>query len=251
MTFAFLVSLLGCAFVIRISHKMIDAKFFRRNEMTKIGTAYFASVFALAMLLSISRMQSAMALWMCVFVPMFAWIIAIEALIAHRAHKFRAQMPSILAILLLKMKSGRAFRQALSETIDECDENLRPLMSEVASVVAFSQQTSARSRDQYIAMIIDEFESIDRQPHAAARRLGSFRDKLRIEEDFRRRSGQVLARVRAQSLVMTGLYLAVLVFMIAKFGWKSNAHIICFSIASFAIGATWLWLGGRRRAWKV
>ncbi|MES2963436.1 MAG: hypothetical protein V4760_06065 [Bdellovibrionota bacterium] len=105
--------------------------------------------------------------------------------------------------------------------------------------------------DPFVREFVDELALIDRHPHLAVRRLETFRDKIEIEESFRRRSGQVLARIRAQSSVMTGLYLAVSAFMIAKFGWSANAKLFAIATTSFGIGAIWLWCGGRNLKWKV
>jgi hypothetical protein len=120
--------------------------------------------------------------------------------------------------------------------------------------VAFSQQEKSQRKDQndpFMRELIEEFRLIDQQPHASLRRLTVLREKIRVEDDFRRRSGQVLARLRAQSLVMCVLYACVFAFMCWHFGFRDNARALSFSAMFFLCGSAWMWAGGRRLTWKV
>ncbi len=247
MLFAFLIPLLGFAFAFRTSRRLIDRDLFTRNEMTKIGTLYFSSSIALIIALPRTRF----ALWFAIFFPLTLTALAVFVLLKRRARLFQSVFRESLSIILLKMKSGRSFRQSLSEVTAETQPRWRAKLSEIASVVVFSQQNTRMIADPFVAEIVQELSLIDRQPHAAARRLRVYRDKLRTEEDVRRKSGQILSRLRAQSLVMLGLYLAITVFMINKFGWVANRSLICASMFLFAIGSVWMFMGGRKTRWKV
>ena len=248
MMFVFLLSLFGFAIAIRIIDRLITRSLFDRNEMTKIGTAYFSMVF-IAMIALPHRRSSA---WIAVFAPLAMTGVALLALVRRRSRDFRSRMREALAIIALKMKSGRSFRQSLAETVIELEPRMRAKLSEIANVVVFSQQrASMRAEDAFVDDIIDELTQIDRNPHAASRRLAILREKLRAEDDFRRRSGQVLARIHAQSLLMTGLYLALLVFMTWKFGVRDNLKSLSISLALFIAGGVWVHWGGKRLRWKV
>lgn len=246
MMFAFLISIFGFVSAHRTFTHFVDRKLFDRAIMTKIGTTYFACVIALTAFAPVSLLS----LWCALFFPLAIAGVALSACVSRRARNFQNDVLSVLSILILKMKSGRAFRQALLESTSECEPRLRAKLSEIASVVAFSSQEFSQN-DPFVRELIEEFRVVDRQPHASLRRLMVFREKIRVEDDFRRRSGHVLARIRAQSLVMCGLYLAVFVFMVVKFGWRPNARVLLFSLLSFSIGAVWIWIGGRRLRWKV
>jgi hypothetical protein len=245
--YIFIMSIFGFAFAIRISDHFIAREFFNQHVMTKIGTTYFVCVFALSMILPHSRVM----MWFAIFAPLSVLAFALSASVSRRATNFKRDTLSTLSIVLLKMKSGRSFRQSLLETTSECTPHLRAKLTEITNVVAFSQQGTRAIRDPFVRELVDEFILIDQQPHASTRRLTVLRDKLRIEDEFRRRSGQVLARLRAQSLVMCGLYLAVLCFMIWKFGWRPNIRAMTAATALFSFGVAWMWIGGRRLKWKV
>ncbi|RYZ75511.1 MAG: hypothetical protein EOP05_07645 [Proteobacteria bacterium] len=245
--FTFVVSIFGFAFAIRISDHFIERNLFDRSAMTKIGTAYLACVIALSSFLPHSRTS----LWLALFTPLLIFAFSLSSSVSRRSLNFKRDVLSALSVVILKMKSGRSFRQSLLETTSECSPHLRAKLTEIINVVAFSQQNKLVSRDVFVRELVDEFMLIDQQPHASMRRLNVLRDKLRIEEDFRRRSGQVLSRLRAQSLVMCGLYLAVFMFMIWKFGWQRNVQALTISMLLFSIGVMWMWIGGRRLKWKV
>lgn len=254
MLFALLVLILGLEFVIRMARSISERRFFEEKEMTKIGTGYFVAVFVLLTVLP----HGYLSLWVAVFSPHLVIAIGLFSLVKRRSAKFRIALVESLSLVSLKMKTGRSFRQALTEVISECDPKMRSKFSEIGSAVVFSQQNmpadaSIRSfkKDLFVANFVSELVLVDREPHAAIRRLAVFREKIRIEDDFRRKSGQVLARIRAQSVVMTALYVALGSFMAWKFGWHSYLRLYASSVVCFFMGFTWMWLGGRSHKWKV
>jgi len=268
MLFTLIISIFGFAVGIRISESLVGQNLFNQLEMTKIGTAYFALVIFLTLLLPKSHLSA----WFAIFAPLLLMIVFISLLVKNRSHAFRVALSESLTLIALKMKAGRSFRQSFSEVAAESNPILRAKLSEIGSLVVFSQQNrdearsdSTKSSDQvlksigvadvkvnnFVLEVIEELKRIDRQPHAASRRLNVFRDRLRIEDDFRRRSGQVLARIRAQSMIMTGIYVAMAIFIASKFGWRSNIRIFMVSTILFALGSLWIWRGGRNIKWKV
>lgn len=242
-----IVTTLGFMFGSRIAHQFIARDLFDRVLMTKIGTTYLVCVIALAIVLP----RSHTSMWCAIFAPLAVLALALLASVSRRSRNFKRDVLAALSSVALKMKSGRSFRQSLSETTNELEPHLRAKFTEIMSVVAFSQQSASTIRDPFVHHLIEEFVIIDRNPHSSMRRLGVLREKLRIEEEFRRRSGQVLARLRAQSLVMCGLYLAIFAFMVWKFGWHANVRALMTSLILFGIGVAWMWIGGRTLQWKV
>lgn len=243
----FIVTILGCVFGSRIAHHFISRDLFDRTLMTKIGTTYLVCVIALSTFLPRTHLM----MWLAIFSPLMILALALLSSVSRRSNHFKRDVLSVLSSIVLKMKSGRSFRQSLLETTQELDPHLRAKFTEIMNVVAFSQQSASMIRDPFVHQLIEEFVLIDQNPHASMRRLSVLRERIRIEEDFRRRSGQVLARQRAQSLIMCGLYLAIFVFMVWKFGWHANVSALTASLIFFSVGVAWMWMGGRRMQWKV
>jgi hypothetical protein len=245
--FKFLVSILAFAIAIRVFRKFVDANFYSNDEMTKIGTVYLALVFTFLYFLP----RSNLALWFSLLTPLLLAAGAAFARVHARARIFRESFCETLSVLAMKMKSGRSFRHALGEVCIESDSKVRAKLSEITNAVVFSQQLKRSHRNPFIDEVVEELSRIDQNPHSSLKRLAVFRQKLRIEEDFRRRSGQVLARTRAQSVVMSILYVAMFIFMTIQFGWGSNAPTLLLSALLFTIGTFWIYFGGRKIRWKV
>jgi Flp pilus assembly protein TadB len=246
MTFAFFVSLLGFMIALRIFSHLRKSNLLSKDELTKIGTIYFIAVMSAISISSRLRIL----LWCAIFAPQALLIIMVKVRLHVRARQFRERFRETLTVVFLKMKAGRSFRQSLDEAIGESDSLMREKLAEIRSVVVFSQQSRGVS-DPFVAEVIDEFSRVDRNPHAAIKRLSIFRSKLRIEDDFRHKSGQVLSQIRAQSFIMSGLYLAVAIFVINRFGWSANRVAIVASVCLFTTGLLVIWFGGRRLRWKV
>jgi hypothetical protein len=247
MLFTFLFSLFGFVFVIRTARELIRQTLFSRTEVTKIGIACFVVISVLQIFIS----RHHLSIFFSVLAPIFFLGILLFSLVKRRNLAFREELRDALTITLMKMRTGRSFRQSFSEVVTESRPSIRVKLSEIASVVAFSQQNKAISGDYFVSELVEELIRIDRNPHTAMKRLSVLRTKLKMEDDFRRRSGQVLARIRAQSYVMVGLYFAVAVFVIGKFGWRSNERVVLVSALVFALGQFWIWRGGRKMKWKV
>jgi hypothetical protein len=247
MLFSLLVSLLGSLFVIRMFSAAVERNHFAMDGLTKIGTLYFASVGMLLILLPRSHFWT----WTSVFLPALIIRISLQWLVRRREREFRESIGEVLSLVALKMKIGRSFRQAFSEVASENSSALRVKLGEIFSSVVFSQQGGQRTGAVFISDLIDELKRIDQQPHSAARRLAVLREKLRTESEFRRKSGQVVSRIRAQSAIMTALYLAIASFIGWKFGFRANAKLFALSSFLFFAGALWIWRGGRRLKWKV
>lgn len=239
--------MINFAFGLRIATSMIDQNLVSKSEMTKIGTLYFVSVSLVILFLP----HSLFVLIAASFTSLCLLITALISLVHFRAKTFRDQFIGVLSLILLKMKSGKAFRQSLLETVEESAPTTRLKLAEIVNVVSFSQQNKTRVFDFFLAEVIDELNQVDQTPHSAIQRLTVFRDRLQIENDFRHKSGQAMAQSRAQSLIMSILYVILLSFVIRQFGFRGNERTIVYSGTLFVIGSIWIWSGGKGFKWKV
>ncbi len=252
MYFSFVIVLSGMLFAVRIATDVIDRyNLLTRSLMTKIGTTYSVQLIAISLILP----HRYVILWTFAFGPQLIFVAVMWALRLFRAHRFRKQFAESLSLLILKMRSGKAFRQAFAEIIQETDKVTEAMvkvrLGEIRDLVVFSQQQNRAPSSEFIQEIVTEFRIADREAHAALRRMQTFRARIRCEDDFRRKSGQILRQIRAQSLLLAGLYFAVLIFVVKRFGFQKNSTCIAFSLFLFACGLTWIWTGGRKIKWKV
>jgi hypothetical protein len=249
MLFSFFITLFGFVFAFRISARVIAQNLFSKSTMTKIGTVCICMQIACVLLFA----RSYFMLWLMTGIPLLlllCWIFVVKKI---REKKFRRNFLEALAVIILKMKSGKAFRHSFSEVIQESEPYMRQKLSEIRDFVVFSQQAklSLIPTSFFVQQIVNEFILVDRTPHSALKRLSVLRSRIRLEDDFRRKSGQVVHQIRAQSLLMTGLYIAVALFIVQRFGLQKNLSLFALSLILFISGMIWIYFGGRRLKWKV
>ncbi|MBX7232124.1 MAG: hypothetical protein K1X29_08570 [Bdellovibrionales bacterium] len=95
-----------------------------------------------------------------------------------------------------------------------------------------------------------EFLAIDHQPHQAIQRLQSWRSRLKLTADFRRRSGQVLAQVRLQATLVGVLYVALLLFSLMRGVWRTHAILVGVSMILFLMGVFLIFKMGKKIKWS-
>jgi Flp pilus assembly protein TadB len=251
MLIVFCATALGCALAFRIRALALASRIASREALTKIGTGLALAGCAAIALLARSRLHALAA----AIAPSLALLgyFAIER--ARRESRFRSELYGFLNSLILRMKSGEGFRSALDGAIEDADARARPRLLELRDVVVFSQQAPKpareRARGRALALAARELALADRDAHAAIRRCSALRDRVRLEDEFRRKSGQASRQARAQSLVLLGLYLATLAFVAREFGISRHARALALSLALFACGLAWTQLAGRKMKWTT
>ncbi len=245
--FAFVITLSALMFAVRIIVRAHRENILSESVLTKIGTAYFCALIFISYICS----STLLVLWFASFAPLIALILFFEfARFTRRRAVYKAFSES-LNLTLLKMKSGKSFRQSFTEVINEMHATHAQRMREIFDIVVFTQQDKAVLHDHFLTMIVRELRFADQNPHSAITRLQTLRQRIKIEENFRRRSGQALKQVRAQSILMSGLFLAVICFVVSNFGFTRHQHLILISLTLFSCGLFWIHSGGKKLKWKV
>ncbi len=246
MLIVFLILIFGFFTADRILHEVVGQNILTKKQMTKFGTAYVLVIVSFSFFTS-----SILVLWMLSFTPQLVFWIFIAFLKRYRSQKFEERFEEILGLMILKMKSGKAFRSAFSEVISESPYGIQRILIDIRDVVVFSQLKNSVKLSAFIKLILIEFVQADQAPHAALKRLVSFRDRLKIQTDFRRKSGQVMQQIRIQSLILSGVYFALFIFVIKRFGFESNHQMILLSVSLFLTGIAFIFYRGNKIKWKI
>lgn len=247
MLIAYIITMSALMFATRIMVRVHRENIFTESALTKIGTAYFCALIAFNYFSS----ANIFALWLASFAPLVFFNVIIAIARFYRTRAFHRAFSDSLNLTLLKMKSGKSLRQSFTEVMSELPSTDAQRLREIFDIVVFTQQDKAVLQSNFVSMIVRELRVADQNPHSAIKRLQTLRMRIKIEEDFRRRSGQALKQVRAQSILMTGLFLAVVCFVIASFGFARHQHLILIAFTLFSIGLFWIHQGGRKLKWKV
>ncbi|MBL7689534.1 MAG: hypothetical protein JNJ49_15965 [Bdellovibrionaceae bacterium] len=258
-------SLFGYLILAQSAVRFLRARWVSPLELTKIGTASFVIAFLVG---KVVNMHSLMQLWLVVNAAPVLVFVSTGFLIYSRRRTFEARVDELLVSLLFLMKQGNSMRSALDIVTQQSSPTMRVHVRELTRAVVFSQQeselelpeksskddrNSPRSWlfDRSFARLVSELRWIDRESPTPVRSLNDLRERLRNETKIRRRSGQATAQTRAQSIVMTLLFVALAIFSMSFFGTSEVVRWILLSAPLFIVGSIWIWRGGRRIRWTA
>jgi hypothetical protein len=148
------------------------------------------------------------------------------------------------------MLSGKSFRESLQGFSNQKD--LRNyIFSEICMQINSNQACGMTSTSKNVTRTYLEFKKIDESSHRHIDKLKSFRYTIKIEDKFRRKSRTAQMQPRAQSVVLSILYILAVLYFLANYDLKENLQLVLISFILFAGGTIWLWSIGRTLKWKV
>jgi Flp pilus assembly protein TadB len=215
--------------------------------MTKIGTC----LNLVSIAISICLINSEFGSWIYFCALLIALFVFSKVLVIRRHRTFRDRFIIGLEMIILLMRSGRSFRDSLQYVINGGDEGNRRTWEELWDVVVFSQQTTSFLAVPFLQQIAMEFIKVDRQSHKSLERLRAFRRQLKMENDFRRRSGQAQTQALIQVVVMSILFVGLLSYVTWDYGFRAILKPAVFSLILFLIGLQCVWIISRRFKWSV
>ncbi len=139
---------------------------------------------------------------------------------------------------------------AVREVEEEIGFNKAKLM-QIRSSVVFSQHKNGLSFGNNWTETMRELQRAHTNSHESLRRIENLRRKMKMEREFRHKSGQILFQMRIQAWILAGLYLALLVHVLFRDGSQLHLRWIVLSFVMFIIGLLWTLNMGRRIKWKI
>lgn len=165
--------------------------------------------------------------------------------------KFSLHMMFFLDKIVIYMKSGSSFRSAFYRILEEESLFFRASFQKIYEFVTFSEKKIPEIKYKKAAKLIKELQRVDKEPYSAIKRLSYMRDQYRKEFSFRIRMHQTTIQMRIQTLFLTGLYIALLIYVLCKGHWKGNKELIQASAFMFTLGVVCIVFMCTKRKWKV
>lgn len=169
----------------------------------------------------------------------------------YREQQFRKGLYLLMTKIILKMQTGVSFRQSLGIITNSSDPFSQQKLSKILDIVTYSQQGGAERQLPFIENLITDLKIADRQPHLALKILRNTARRIKVEDDFRRKSKQASRQARIQSFMLTILYFATAIFVANRFDFNRISGPLGLSFALFIVGSSWTLLSGRSHRWKV
>lgn len=164
--------------------------------------------------------------------------------------RLRSALIPLLDCVILGLQTGKSFRLSLHTAIENQTGWVRLQLMELFESLSMSENVIAM-KSALLKDFQQEILEIDRSQTRCVEQVRALRREYKMQEDFRRRSGQVTQQIKMQAIIVTALYLALLSFVIMQFGFKDHRFLILMSFIIFSAGLIWIFLAGRRMKWKV
>jgi Flp pilus assembly protein TadB len=203
------------------------------------------------------RPTNIFVLWFCLQAPFAIAIFSAFLLAKRRDRAVENSLDDVLSRLMMRMKQGRSLGVALEMIAAETSPSIRPRWIEIARSVSFSPQEneSATSKVELKSVrlieIVREFRRIDLLTRSQLVEIERWRHRVRTERIFRRRSVQAMGQVRAQSIILTAIYVLLSIFSVVAFGWNAVFGSLQLSLPMFLCGLFLIWRSGRSVKWTI
>jgi hypothetical protein len=160
-----------------------------------------------------------------------------------------ALIPTLDSVIL-GLQSGKSFRQSLHGAIENLSGWQRNQLREIYNFIVTSENHIA-VKTALLKDLQQELSEIDRSQNRCVEQVRALRRHLKLQENFRRRSGQVTQQIKMQAIIVTALYFALLLFVFVQFGFMNHRFLIISSLFMFVSGLFIIFSVGRRMKWKV
>lgn len=246
MLILFLISMLGHTLV----HRNISVITQQFSLSSNIFRSIARSNLALFAVVTAIWSQSPASLWLFIGILLISLKLFPEILRIFLIKELSRALIPLLDQVIMGLQTGNSFRVSLRAAIENQGgwkrNQLREVYESVVSTDRTSDLKSAVLKDFLLEMI-----EIDASQSRSVDQVRALRRQLKMQEDFRRRSGQVTQQIKMQAIIVTALFLALLTFIIGQFGYVAHRNLIFGSVSIFIVGLIWIFAIGRRMKWKI
>lgn len=245
MVLLFSISMLGHLFVSR-TLETFSREFAFSQHLARVLPLF--SLVVVSLLAAISA--SSTICWLFIGILLITLKFFPEIFRFFLMQKLRKSLIPLLDSVILGLQTGKSFRFSLQQAIENQQGWIRHQLQEVFDSLSMSENVIA-AKSALIKDFQSEILQIDRSNVRCLEQVRALRRRYKMQEEFRRRSGQITQQIKMQAIIVTALFLALLIFVIAQFGFHAHRFLIFSSTMIFFGGLLWIFFMGRRMKWKV
>jgi Flp pilus assembly protein TadB len=167
-------------------------------------------------------------------------------------HRFEAELIKFIDEIILTMSTGRSFRDAF---VSICQQNESYFTKKILEIHKSSQLNTIINiknwqNEPKFLDLWHLFRAIEQNTHKQLEKLRAYRRQLYWEQNFRRKSAQATSQVKAQAFILSGLYIALLIYVLKTTGGNIVRWIL-ISLMLYLTGLLSLYILGKRKPWKT
>lgn len=238
-----------CFFGYIVSIRLFSALFFRFHLKKKLMDWVFCVLLVFDLML-IFFSAPPIFVWGWHFILFLLLFLSPKAIELFLEGKLRNSAVIFLDQIILTVQAGASLRTAIKYATDqETGWRHHELLKAYSSLILADEPVPLRS--DFLQELFSELRWIDQTRARVLEQIKSLRWHYKVQEDFRRKSGQVSQQSRIQAIVVSILYVALLIFNVYHFGFFKNMKLIGVSFCLFTAGLILVFAIGRRIKWKV
>jgi hypothetical protein len=247
--FALFLKMFGVCIGFSVLRIFLRQNFVLNHQMIKMGIAFF--VFQGA---HIVFFPNFLINWLLIYFSVIG-VFAIRFLyFKSQETQFSKEFPAVLTSIILHMKLGQSFRQALRSAIQQTKRSTKIILQSIYEHVAFPQQeitTESAQKGVWYSEICAEIAKIDGSTHKTIEKVENFRRRIMIVEKFRRRSGRIRGQIKLQMILMSLIYAGIFAVNYFMFSLKDYKGFVTLSLAFYLAGMITVLSIGRRIRWNI
>lgn len=245
MLIIFLLSMLGQVLVHR-TLAMIAREFAISQRV--IRSLMILNLAVIALFAAIS--PSPISLWLFIGILLITLKLFPDIFRIFLLRRLSGALIPMFDSVILGLQSGKSFRFSLHAAIENQNGWMRNQLREIYNSIITSEAHIV-TKSALLKDLQQELMEVDRSQNRCIDQVKALRRQLKVQENFRRRSGQVTQQIKMQAIIVTALYFALLGFVFVQFGFKEHQYLILSSAFLFISGLVIIFSVGRRMKWRV
>lgn len=245
--FIFVLVFSGLIFVFR----MFQTLFYRYYLHSKVIFLSVIGVFCLVFLYFLNftdTFEEIFSFFITLFVIVSILFLIVPVLLEKR---FKDNFCHYLDILVLEMKMGHTFHHSIRRAYIKCDAFMQQKVIKIIDQLDFEPSIAESENNSFANDVLKEFRIISKCKENSLKSVEFLRQKHKIRNEIRRRSGQVSSQMIFQAAIVIGIYIALMILILIWQGSVRSLPWIKLSAPLIILGVTAMYYIYRGFKWKI
>ncbi len=233
-----------------LSYRLISGKQIKKLFTKAARTLMFMATLLFIMLINTLFYSSDFIAWSLILFFVSFLTIVPKIRLYHLDKVFQNHTIILLDEVILNIQAGNSFRSSLVKTANNQNGIVKVCFLEICNSIAFPSFIESINFPS-LSFLRQKFQEIDNSHSKILEQLRFLRKNLKIEDNFRRRSGKISLQTQSQSIILSFLQLGLTFFVISHFGIEPCLRFIVTSYILFGIAIVWIFFLGRNPKWDI
>jgi Flp pilus assembly protein TadB len=154
----------------------------------------------------------------------------------RRKVDFERNILSFLDSLIVRLRAGQSLKVSVQELGQNFKGPSRFYFQEIGSLLSFSAAERKPSKDRLFDETARELIDVHKTTHRSVEKLKAFRRKVKTEQEFRQKSRQMTLQVKAQSFILSLLFVTLVLYTMFSYDFIEIQKVLCVSLGLFGFG---------------